>query len=155
MDTPYAAGIVGSRRRNTLTDRKIVFRLVDWLVARHGAEGLSIVSGACSQGADLYAFEAAKLHEPKLVMVEFPIDKKGIDNRWEFTKRAYERNRQVAERSTGLYALVATDRLGGTENTIKYMAELKKPIYLVTTSGEIYLSEDGMKRCDLVQRLLG
>ena len=158
MDRSFVFGVVGSRRRNTLHDRKIVFRLIAWLYGQHrGATGFTIVSGGCPQGADAFAKECAlKLFDPPLDYVEFPIDKTGVSNRWEFTKRAYARNRLVAEKSwDGLYCLVADDRTGGTENTIKQALELKTPVFLVTNSGEVFLSQDGrIPTCDPVVRLL-
>ncbi len=155
MTIPYYAGVVGSRRRNTLHDRKIVFRLVEWIVDRRDWRNRPIiVSGGCPQGADAFAEEAAKIWD--LQMIVFPVDKKGVSSRWEFMKKAYERNRLVAERSTELYALVAPDRMGGTENTIGHMLDLKKPVYLVKEDGSIYLSKDGTETsCMLVTSLLG
>lgn len=158
MDRPCVVGVVGSRRRNTLHDRKIVFRLLAWLYGQHkGDTGFTIVSGGCPKGADAFAKEfALKMFDPPLDYVEFPIDKEGVANRWEFTKRAYARNRLVAEKSwSGLYCLVASDRTGGTENTIEQCLELKNPVYLVNDSGEVYLSTDGaFPTCDPVVRLL-
>ena len=158
MDRPFACGVVGSRRRNSLHDRKIVFRLLAWLYGQHrGDTGFTIVSGGCPQGADAFAKEfALKFMEPPLDYVEFPIDKTGVMNRWDFTKRAYSRNRLVAEKSwSGLYCLVADDRTGGTENTISQALELKTPVFLVNNSGEVFLSQDGsFPRCEPVVRLL-
>lgn len=158
MDRPIAVGIVGSRRRNSLHDRKIVFRLIAWLYGQHrGASGFTIVSGGCEQGADKFAKDfATKFFTPRLDYVEFPIDKKGVTSKWEFTKRAFGRNRLVAEKSwSGLYCLVSPDRTGGTENTIKHALELKTPVFLVTETGEVYLSTDGeLPKCEPVVRLL-
>ena len=139
METPLHVGIVGSRRRATLFDRRIVLKLVMWLGQTRG--NIVIVSGGCPIGADAYAEEMAKLFSiPTLI---FPIDKTGVSTKWQFTTKAYERNAKIAENSKELYCLVSDDRTGGTENTIKHALELKKKIYLVTGSGEVYLSEDG------------
>ena len=147
MNPPYIAGIVGSRRRNTYQDRKMVYRLVAWLYGREkGAHAwFSIVSGGCLTGADAFADDAARLFEPPLDIVVFPIDKKGTTTKWKFTQKAYERNRLVAEKCSELFALVSDDRTGGTENTIKQALELKKPVHLVFPDGSVYLSSDGTK----------
>ncbi len=151
----YHAGIVGSRRRNTLHDRKIVFRLIEWIVnGRDWHDRPVIISGGCPQGADAFAEEAARVWGLQTVI--YPIDKKGVSSRWEFTQRAYQRNRKVAEESSALYCLVHPDRMGGTENTISHMRDLKKPIYLVKEDGSVYLSKDGTETsCELVVHLLG
>ena len=144
MDRPYAVGIVGSRRRNTLTDRRIVIRLVCWLHDRErGGTGFAIVSGGCPEGADAFAKTAANLFDPPLQMVEFPINKEGIDSKWEFTKRAYARNRLVAEKSSELYCLVHPDRTGGTENTIRFAIELGTPVFIIDNNGCVFRSTDG------------
>jgi predicted Rossmann fold nucleotide-binding protein DprA/Smf involved in DNA uptake len=158
MDRPFAFGVVGSRRRNTLHDRKIVFRLIAWLYGQHrGSTGFTIVSGGCPKGADAFAKEFCKLgFEPGLDYFEFPIDKTGVENKWEFTKRAFARNRLVAEKSwSGIFCLVSEDRTGGTENTIQHALDLQVPVYLVLNSGEVFLSKDGsLPKCDPVVRLL-
>lgn len=142
MERIVRAGIVGSRRRNTLHDRKIVFRLVEWLYQRAGS-GLTIVSGGCPKGADAFAEEVADLHVPPIAKQIYPIDKEGIASRWEFTERAFARNRLVAQDSTELYPLVHSDRTGGTENTVGHALKLKVPVFLVNDQGEVYLSLDG------------
>lgn len=42
-----------------------------------------------------------------------------------------------AEDSDILYALVADDRIGGTEDTVKKALKLGKPVYLVLIDGEV------------------
>jgi len=160
MDRPFAFGIVGSRRRNTLHDRQIVFRLIDWLAQTHGgmgAENITIVSGGCEKGADWFAKEYAFIIcENVFEYIEFPIDKKGITGKWDFTKRAFARNRLVAERSrNGLFCLVSEDRTGGTENAIGHALELQVPVFLVNNLGEVFLSQDGkFPQCEPAARLL-
>jgi predicted Rossmann fold nucleotide-binding protein DprA/Smf involved in DNA uptake len=163
MDRPLCIGIVGSRRRSTLTDRKIVIRLVAWLYGQNrGRSGISWVSGG-AEGPDSFAKEAClKLFEAPLDFHEFPIDRRGLP--WDtdrslayqmFTERAYSRNRLIAERADELYCLVHPDRKGGTENTISHARDLKKAIFLVEPDGSVYLFPDGeTKRCEPVVRLL-
>lgn len=156
MDSPpYKAGIVGSRRRNTLHDRKIVFRLVELLLGKFGRDGLVIVSGGCPKGADLFAEEGARVHGVRTEI--YPVDRKGVTTKWEFRQAAFARNKTVAEMSTGLFCLVSSDRTGGTENTVGHMLELKRPVFLLNEAGEIYLArEDGsFPLCDPAVRLLG
>lgn len=145
------AGIVGSRRRNGLNDMRIVNSLVRWLVKRD--RYLTVVSGGAMAGADLFAKDIAK--RMGCDYVEFPVDVTGIKGKWEFTERAYARNRKIAWRSEEIYCLVHSDRTGGTENTIKHALEFQKKIFLVTETGEVYLSPDGkMPTCAPVVRLL-
>ena len=150
MAHPDFIGIVGSRRRATLTDRKIVFRLVEWLAGRGP---FTIVSGGCPDGADAFAEEAAGIFG--LEKLIHNIDRTGADSRWEFTKRAYARNRKIVESSDEIYCLVHPDRKGGTENTIQHARDLRKRIFLVESDGSVYLSPDGeTKPCEPVVRLL-
>ena len=151
MTSQHFAGIVGSRRRNTFHDRRIVNALIDWLIRKYSQ--VVLVSGGCAQGADTFAEEAADIYG--ITKLIFPIDRKDITSRWEFTKLAYERNKVVAQNSTAVYALVTEDRTGGTENTVEHALKLQKPVYLITNSGEVYLSQDGsLPKCDPVVRLL-
>jgi hypothetical protein len=131
----------------------MVLNLVELLLGRYGTD-LVIVSGGCPQGADAFAEEAARLMQVKTDIT--PVDKKGITSKWDFTKRAFARNRVVAERSrNGLFCLVAEDRTGGTENTILHALELKIPVFLVNNSGEVFLSQDGrIPTCEPAVRLL-
>jgi hypothetical protein len=120
---------------------------------KSSGEGITLVSGACPEGADNFAAEAAALYN--VPIVEFPIDKHGIKNRWEFTQRAYARNRQIVDRAEGLFCWIHSDRAGGTENTISQELEMGKRIYLVTEEGSVYLSLDGqIPKCDPALRLL-
>jgi predicted Rossmann fold nucleotide-binding protein DprA/Smf involved in DNA uptake len=151
MDSSRRIGIVGSRRRKSLSDRKQVFQLVRWLKGRYG-EGLVLVSGACPEGADHFAKEASDLFQVKID--EYPIDKTNIKGKWEFTKRAYERNRTIADRSEAVFCWVHSSRTGGTENTIQHALELKKKVFLVEESGWVYLYQDGqLPTCEPVVHL--
>jgi hypothetical protein len=142
-----------------------VFRLIAWLCGQAaGSSGFIVVSGGAKQGADTFAKEfALEVMTPPLAFIEFPIDRGGLP--WDtdrslayrmFTERAHARNRQIAERARdGVYCLVAEDRKGGTENTIKHALELKTPVFLVNNSGDVFLSRDGeFPTCAPVARLL-
>ena len=113
-------GIVGSRRR---TDKKSIEKLVASL-----PEGTTIVSGGC-KGVDTWAVKAGR--ERGFPIMEFLPYKPPDDSpRWEFTKAYYNRNRKIVEASDIIYAFVAEDRTGGTENTIKHAQELGVPVEL-------------------------
>jgi hypothetical protein len=131
-------GIIGSRRRNTLKDRKQVLKIVGNLISVKDSEPFELVSGGCLQGADAFAEAAARAYEIPIKV--FPVDRSTpILHKGEFAERAFSRNRQIAEYSTVIVAWVTPDRTGGTENTIKHAHELKKPVYVVDESGRAYL----------------
>lgn len=101
-------GIVGSRRRDTEEDFKIVhkkfFEIYD--------EGDKICSGLCPQGADRFAVIISERYN--IENIWFPAE-------WEkYGKKAgKKRNTDIAKTSDVLIACVAPDRTGGTEDTIK------------------------------------
>jgi len=53
---------------------------------------------------------------------------------------AFARNKLVAEDADVGFALVASDRKGGTEDTVHHFHDLKKRIFLVDGMGRTYLS---------------
>ena len=103
-------GVVGSRRRK---DSDAVFRLVESL-----PKNSIVVSGGC-WGPDTWAVDRAKqLNVPyEEYLPEMP---PYGSSRWDYTKAYYARNRKLAESVDVLYAFVASDRKGGTENTIRH-----------------------------------
>jgi predicted Rossmann fold nucleotide-binding protein DprA/Smf involved in DNA uptake len=113
-------GIVGSRRRK---DYWNIWELVDTLPI-----GTVVVSGGC-KGPDKWATEHAKSKGKEIVehFPNLPIDG---SPRYEFTKAYYARNKKIAEDVDVLYAFVAPDRKGGTENTIEYARELGKEVHV-------------------------
>lgn len=129
--------IVGSRRRNTLADLRIVTDLVERLVAQHGK--ITIVSGGCPRGADNFAEQAARIFTLPVIVHRIP---PGSGTMWEFTRRAHSRNELIARDADEIYALVHPDRTGGTENTVAHGLRLKKPVYLVLEDGSTYLSQE-------------
>lgn len=139
-------GIVGSRRRHTLSDRKIVFEIVEKAISKNPDKEIILVSGACHKGADAFAAEAARVYNVKIV--EYPVPKVQYKHRGEFAKAAYARNRLIAENSDMGFALVSPDRTGGTENTIRHYVDLKKKVYLVDQDGSAYLVQNGTKDTD-------
>ena len=118
-------GIVGSRRRN---DRELVETLVNEL-----PEGTVIISGGC-RGVDTWAADAARRRG--LEVVEFLPDLPPSGSpHWEFARAYHARNKQIAENSDVIYAFVAPDRKGGTENTIKHAKKLRIRVEVINESG--------------------
>jgi hypothetical protein len=109
--------VIGSRRR---LDRESVVAFVNGL-----APDVIVISGAC-RGPDRWAVEAAKARG--LETEEFAPDLSGCKQRHEFTKRYYERNQRVVDACDSVVAFVASDRKGGTEDTIKRALAANKPV---------------------------
>jgi hypothetical protein len=109
-------GIVGSRRRNTWKDYEIVTKeFFKWYVPRD-----SIVSGDCRKGAEHFAENIArKYHIPIRV----------YKANWDLYGKVagFKRNTLIAQDAQILIACVASDRKGGTEDTIKKFEKLHPP----------------------------
>ena len=101
-------GIVGTRRRDTNED----LRAVEEELLKVYQPGDRICSGLCPKGADRFAvILAMKLNTPTLW---FPAE-------WRKYGRGagFIRNTDIARESDILIACVASDRTGGTEDTIR------------------------------------
>jgi hypothetical protein len=108
-------GIIGSRRRNTATD----FYAVECAFKQLYKEGFSIVSGGCPQGGDAFAEKIAKDNGIP-ILIFYP-------NWRRYGKAAgFVRNAFIAKEADILIACVASDRKGGTENTIKHYQRMGK-----------------------------
>lgn len=143
MAAEIRIGIVGSRRRNTLADRRIILDIVRSAVAAFPEKHITIVSGGAS-GPDTFAREAAELFG--LDYSDHPIPKDPpITSKFEFRQRAFARNRDIVIDSNLIFALVHHDRTGGTENTLEHAVELQKKYFLVDQEGRCYLSGVGWK----------
>lgn len=114
-------GIVGSRRR---FDRKSVEDLIESL-----HPDTVVVSGGCI-GPDTWAATAATRKGLKVVEHLPSLPKSGAPY-YEFVKAYHARNKKIVEDSDMIYAFVANDRSGGTENTIKHAIDLNIPIVLL------------------------
>jgi len=124
-------GIVGSRRRDEAIDLELLIKAFFEIYV----PGDKIISGGCKQGGDKFAeWIAAKLnlteenggliiHRPK----ELPKGSQYLD----YVNANYARNTLIAEDCDVLLALVARDRKGGTENTIKTATKLGREIILL------------------------
>jgi len=142
-------GIVGSRRRDSKADlevcRKVFLSVYE--------EGDIIVSGGCKQGGDRFAeifIKEYNIPEDK-VIIHYP-DKSKLDPekmkrnpRWAYAEINYARNTLIARDSDILIAVVAEDRKGGTEDTIKKAKKMQKTITYVpelTEEDRIKYKED-------------
>lgn len=131
-----------------MKDRYQVFALVEKLSGEDG--DLVLVSGGCRKGADTFAEEAAKAYGVPMV-----VHKPDLSKPFRFKAEPYfARNKVIAEDSQIVYAWVAPDRSGGTENTISHARDLKRQIFVVDGEGNIYLDQNGMlPPCDPVAHL--
>ncbi len=115
-------GIVGTRRRNSIKD----FEIVHAKFLKHYKEGDTICSGLCPRGADNFAVMLSERYNTKTLW--FPAN-------WNKYGRAagFIRNTDIAENSDILIACIASDRTGGTEDTIRKFqrAHVKAKLYLV------------------------
>lgn len=124
-------GIVGSRRRNSAADY-IICRAKFMEIYE---DGDTIVSGGCKQGGDLFAEVMAKrysipivIHAPNRNNLNKELLK--INPRAAFAIINYARNTLIAQDADILIAIIADDRTGGTEDTIKKAMKLGKQIIL-------------------------
>ena len=113
-------GIVGCRRRDSDGD----LALVRTEAAMRIRPGDSVVSGGCKKGADRFAEIIAKeLCVPLILFLpdEAKLDPQllKVNRRAAYAQINYARNTLIAEASHVLIACVASDRFGGTEDTIK------------------------------------
>ena len=122
MDESLKVGIVGSRR---WTNQAAVETLIHML-----PEGTTIISGGC-KGVDTWAVNTARYRG--LNVIEYLPDLPPAGSpKHEFTKAYHARNLQIAENSDVLYAFVAKDRRGGTENTIKHAMGLDVRVEVIS-----------------------
>jgi predicted Rossmann fold nucleotide-binding protein DprA/Smf involved in DNA uptake len=134
-------GIVGSRRRNSFSDRKIVTDIIRKAIDKYGRENVTIVSGGCEKGADAFAKSVTSIYQVNYQEHPIPRDPP-VKHLGEFTERAYARNRKIAEDCDVLFALAHPDRTGGTENTISHALELGRRVFIADLEGRLYLPSD-------------
>ena len=100
-------GIVGSRRRDSEKD----FKICEAKFKELYEEGDEVVSGGCPKGGDRFAERIAKKYGLG-IKIYFP--------NWNLGKAAgFARNTFIARDATDLIAVVAEDRTGGTEDTVR------------------------------------
>lgn len=113
-------GIVGSRRRDTEEDYA---KLLHEFSKVAGFDDI-IVSGGCYKGGDRFAERIVK-QQGRTIIIHYPD--------WDTYGRGagFVRNTKIAEDCDVLLALVAPDRKGGTEDTVKKAMKMGKQIILV------------------------
>lgn len=126
-------GIIGSRRRATQADYSLLFHAFLKLYE----PGDCIISGGCPTGGDAFAERIAKALGIPITIIYPPkhlIDKdlQRVNPRAAFAKIAYTRNEWIAQESDVILALVAPDRTGGTEDTLKHAKRLGKATQVLT-----------------------
>lgn len=128
-------GVVGSRRRDSDKDFNIIYSYGYALInkARKANAELVFISGGCKQGADFFIKKFCEHNNIQLI--EHLPNFNGLEahnkNYRMVVERYYARNKLIAQDSDFIIAMVAPDRKGGTENTIKYAKELGKDVVLV------------------------
>ena len=103
-------GIVGSRRRNTEQDKKLVEEELLKLI--FVLKEIKLCSGGCKTGADRFCEEFS-------IKYNVPITVHKADWKKNGRGAGFVRNTDIAKDSDVLIACVAEDRKGGTEDTIK------------------------------------
>ena len=119
-------GIVGSRRRDDEED----FKQCEKVFLLNYEEGDELISGGCPKGGDRFC---------EIIARKYGIPIKIYHANWKkFGKRAgFIRNTNIAEDSDIIIAVVASDRTGGTEDTLRKASLLNKKIILVESPPEI------------------
>jgi len=107
-------GIVGTRSRDTINDLTLVTKVFFNLYQ----EGALIISGGCPKGGDRFAEVIAKKHGIPILIFYPDWEKHG-------KIAGFLRNTHIAQNSDILIACVASDRTGGTEDTIKKFKKFK------------------------------
>lgn len=119
-ERPICIGIVGSRRRDTDAD----FMLLMAKFVELFQPGDTLVSGGCPKGGDRFAEEIAKA-KGFSITIHYPNwSEEGIS-------AGFQRNTKIVEQCDVLIAIVADDRKGGTEDSVKKAQKLGKPVILV------------------------
>lgn len=115
-------GIVGSRRRNSPED----FKLTEEKFLSVYQPNDHIVSGGCPKGADRFAEIISARHK-------VPIKIHKADWKHLGKSAGFQRNGLIAADAAILIAVVASDRTGGTEDTIRKFCKLGKDhsLYLI------------------------
>lgn len=119
-------GIVGSRRRANFADRI----LLEQTFLKIYKKGDRIVSGGCKTGADYFAEGIARKYNIPIIIHRAEWEQYG-------DSAGHIRNTLIAEECDILIAMVARDRTGGTEDTVRKTLRLNKIILLILHDGSI------------------
>ena len=113
-------GIIGSRRRDTNTDYEYLYKIF----RQYYISGDEIVSGGCPQGGDKFAEFIAKTYQIPIKIYYAEWTRLGYG-------AGFARNGLIARDSDILLAVVAPDRTGGSEDTIRKAMKMNKHIVLI------------------------
>ena len=120
---------MGSRCRDSEED----FKATEKIFLSLYESGDEIVSGGCPKGGDKFAERLAKKYQVPIKIYYAQWNKLGRG-------AGFARNTDIARDADCLIAVVAEDRKGGTEDTIKKFLKEKKPsnlhLVLPTSSSE-------------------
>ncbi len=86
-----------------------------------------IVSGGC-RGVDTWAEIRANQRGLKTIVIKPNLS--NAKENYQIAQRFYARNKKIVELSNIIYAFVAPNRQGGTENTIKWANKMGKPVII-------------------------
>ena len=111
-------GIVGSRRRNSDEDQFALEQVFLKILDEYDGP-VHIVSGGCRSGGDRFAEILAKAFDLPITIHRAKWDRYGKG-------AGFLRNTFIANDSYWLIACVASDRKGGTEDTIKKFLQQPK-----------------------------
>lgn len=115
-------GIVGSRRRDTPKD----FEQCEKAFLEIYKEGDELVSGGCSRGGDKFCEILARKYQVPIKIYYAQWDKLGKG-------AGFARNADIAKDSDILIAVVADDRTGGAEDTIRKAARMNKSMVILSS----------------------
>ena len=119
-------GIIGTRRRDSEHDYQQTKANFEIVMEDHNltVDDTIICSGGCPKGGDRFAEKIAKEYGMP-ILIHYP--------RWNTHGKiaGLLRNTEIANDSDILMAVVAEDRKGGTEDTIKKFDDGKKPLYII------------------------
>lgn len=118
-DASKTIGIVGTRRRDSDDDYRVCCVAFDKIYK----PGDRLVSGGCSKGGDKFAEMLAK-KMGLTITIHYP-------NWGQGRFAGFARNTNIAEDADVLIAVVAEDRTGGTEDTVKKALKLGKQVICV------------------------
>lgn len=118
-------GIIGSRRRTSKED----YAQLEKKFLEIYKDGDEIVSGGCPLGADSWAESIAKKYQVPIKIYYAQWNKLG-------KSAGFARNTDIARDSDVLIAVVASDRTGGTEDTIRKAEKMEGKTIIILSDNQ-------------------